>query len=265
MELLTNPDLCKYVNRIRLSLLHCGYATVGKEWTGTVRNPVYSRLYYVQSGKAVIVTEQGRVELLPGNWYLLPTGVTFDYICPEKLEHIFFHLKLFDFDEVDLLRSVPKPISVSMEQDDTICRNINGSNVTEWLKVRQTVDRVLLCLLETHNISVKTEDYSPCIFKALQYIKQNLSMQLTITEVAENIFVSKSTLTKRFQKELCMSVNQYIHDTVMFQAVQLLRSTDMSVLAVSEKFGFSDQFYFSRCFKAKFGKSPREFRKIMHI
>ncbi len=265
MEILTNPDLCKYVNRIRLSILHCGYATVGKEWTGTIRNPVYSRLYYVKSGKATVVTAHESVELLPGNWYLLPTGITFDYDCSEKLEHVFFHLKLFDFDEVDLLRSVPKPISVCAESDASLCQNLEGQNVTDWLKVRQAVDGVLLCLLETHNISVKSEDYSPCIFKALQYIKQNLSVQLTISDVAENIFVSKSTLTKHFQKELSMSVNQYIHDTVMFQAVQLLRSTNLSVLAVSERFGFSDQFYFSRCFKAKFGKSPREFRKIMYI
>lgn len=265
MEILSNANLCKYVNRIRLSILHCGYATVGKEWTGSIRNPVYSRLYYVKKGKAVIVTEKERIELLPGNWYLLPAGVTFDYSCPEKLEHIFFHLKLFDFDEVDLLRSVPKPISICAETDEKLCKNIKGANVTDWLKVRQVVEGVLLSLLEKHNISLKIEDYSPCIFKALQYIKQNLSMQLTISEVAENIFVSKSTLTKRFQKELAMSVNQYIHDTIMFQAVQLLRSTDISVLAVSEKFGFSDQFYFSRCFKAKFGMSPREFRKNMYI
>ena len=45
------------------------------------------------------------------------------------------------------------------------------------------------------------------------YIKQNLSMQLSITEIAENIFVSKSTLTKHFQKELHMSVNEYICNT----------------------------------------------------
>ncbi|MBQ2967280.1 MAG: helix-turn-helix transcriptional regulator [Clostridia bacterium] len=265
MKILTNPNLCKYVNRIRLTVLHCGYATVGKEWTGTVRNPVYSRLYYAKDGEAIIGTDKQKIHLMPGNWYLLPAGVTFDFDCEKSFSHIFFHIKLFDYDEVDLLRNVTQPIWLEMEVDESICRNIGSNKINDWLKVRQSVDAVLLKMLDAHGILVESEDYSPCIFKALQYIKQNLSMQLTISNIAEGIFVSKSTLTKRFQKELSMSVNQYIHDTVMFQAVQLLRSTDMTVLAVSEKFGFSDQFYFSRCFKAKFGMSPREFRKTMYI
>ena len=86
-------------------------------------------------------------------------------------------------------------------------------------------------------------------------------MQLTISEIAENTFISKSTLTKHFQKELSMSVNEYIYDLVMSGAEYMLATSDVSMQEISEKFGFYDQFYFSRRFKEKFGQSPREYRK----
>ena len=56
-------------------------------------------------------------------------------------------------------------------------------------------------------------------------------------------------------------MGEYINDTIMFEAGQLLLKTGLSVLAVSEKYGFSDQFYFSRRFKEKFGMSPLKYRQ----
>lgn len=89
---------------------------------------------------------------------------------------------------------------------------------------------ILLVFIKEHKISTYAEDYSPCIYKALVYIKQNLSMELSISE-----------------------------------AEQLLVSSSISIKDLGQKFGYSDQLYFSRRFKEKFGKSPQEYRKEQHI
>jgi AraC-like DNA-binding protein len=47
----------------------------------------------------------------------------------------------------------------------------------------------------------------------------------------------------------------------MFLAGQMLKNTNLTVAQVSEHLGYSEQFYFSRCFKQSFGMSPREYRK----
>ena len=86
-------------------------------------------------------------------------------------------------------------------------------------------------------------------------------MQLTVSQIAEYCFISKSTLTKHFKKELSVSVNEYICNTVLADAEMLLSTTNVSVSEISSRLGFSDQFYFSRKFKEKFGISPREYRK----
>lgn len=259
--------LPKYINRIQLSVLNCGNALVDKEWKGTVYTPIYTRLYYVVSGKASVSTPEYTLSLTPGNWYLIPAGCTFDYACGGKMEHLFFHIKLSDFDGTDLLRSAKTPLSLPIEEEKYTLwlRCLSGSDMVSGLELRHRVYDILFRFIDTYCIDIHSDDYSPCVFRALQFIKQNLSIQLTVADISQNVFVSKSTLSKYFQKELSLSVKEYVEDSVMSEAMQLLSKTKLPILTVSERLGFSDQCYFSKCFKKKFGKSPREFRKNPYV
>jgi len=44
-------------------------------------------------------------------------------------------------------------------------------------------------------------------------------------------------------------------------AKSMLTATDRRVEEIAEAAGFSDQFYFSKCFKASCGVSPSEYRR----
>ena len=265
MHLSTAPSLLAAVNRLNLEILTFGYAGVNSEWSGHVVSPVYSRLYYITDGSFTIwAPDSGRLQLEHGNWYLIPSGYSFDYKCSNSMEHFYFHVKLCDFDGTDLLRNCESPLSFAPEQpvDCAVYKKcLPDAQLIDGLHLRQAVFDILITFIERRKIPIGVQDYSPCILKALVYIKQNLSMQLTITEIAENIFVSKSTLTKHFQKELHMSVNEYICNTIMAAAEHLLMTSNMSIHDLSQKFGYSDQMYFSRRFKEMFGKSPRDYRK----
>ncbi len=268
MKNIYHSSVCKYINRIQLFLQLYGYANVSNQWRGTVHNPACSRLYYVKSGSACITTADNvRHTLRAGRWYLLPARCSFTYGCEEEMEHIYFHLKLCDFDEIDLLSAAGQPLSLCLPEmyAQELMAYMGLDDVHSGLNVKQLVYGVVLRFVEHFRLPVERSDYSPCIYHSLRYIKQNLSVKLTISEIAENVFVSKSTLTKSFQKELGMSVNAYVTEAVMSEAGRMLLTSNVSILAVSEKFGFSDQFYFSRRFKEKFGVSPRDYRKNRYI
>lgn len=259
-----NYDICKFVNRIKLSLIAFGHAKVSTEWKGRVASPVYSRLYYVTEGSSVISPEKSdEIKLEVGKWYLIPTGCSFKYECSSEMEHFYFHLKLSDYDGTDLLRKCNKPLIVDFPDNFTPFMEecINSESMLDGLRLQNTAFTVLLEMMKKYNVDVKAENYSSCVMKAIRYINDNLSVQLSITEISENIFVSKSTLTKCFRKELSMSVNEYIYDVVMSKAEYLLKTSDLSILEISEKFGFYDQFYFSKRFREKFRISPREYRR----
>ena len=265
MHKTVNPSLLKIVNRLNLEILAFGHARVDQDWYGNVVSPVYSRLYYITDGGFTIWTDKSeKMRLEKGNWYLIPSGYSFDYECSKTMEHFYFHVKLCDFDGTDLLRNCGKPLRLTPEQPengDFFAACVDTTRLTDGLLLRQKAFDVLISFIQTYQVPIDAQDYSYCIFKALVYIKQNLSMQLTIGEIAENIFVSKSTLTKHFQKELNMSVNEYICNTIMADAERLLMTSNITVHDLALKYGYTDQLYFSRRFKEKFGKSPREYRK----
>ena len=263
MYIFDNPSICKQANRITFKLIRIGIAEVDNEWSGYVHCPVMSRLYYIISGSCRIKTANSEITLMPGNWYLFPAGFSFGYNCEDQMEHIFFHFKLCDYDETDLLRNYNSIAQLPYPENNMACLLplLEANSIFNSLFLKQTAYSVLLTMIKKCNVPIKAGDYSPCILKAIQYIKEHLSAQLTIPEIAENVYVSKSTLTKHFQKELSMSINKYIYNTILFEASQLLIRTNDSVLSISERFGFSDQFYFSRKFKEYFGQSPREYRK----
>ncbi len=264
MMIIKNKKLCENINKIRLNLLTFGYAKVGIEWNGRVMNPIYSRLYYVIDGEAIIkFSDNNILHMSKGNWYLLPVGCSFDYSCEKNLEHIFFHLKLCDYDGLDLLRNFNAYSTLENKffADDFFINYINSTKTVDYLSVYNSVFHILLSFIDENGVDIERKDFSNCIIKAIQYIKRNLSAQLTVSQIAENTFVSKSTLTKHFQKELGISINKYIYDMIMFEAGQMLINSNASIQQISEHFAFSDQFYFSRKFKDKFGISPREYRK----
>ncbi len=53
----------------------------------------------------------------------------------------------------------------------------------------------------------------------------------------------------------------YLNHLRMQRAVQLLNTTPLSIKAIGDQLGFSDQFYFSRAFNKLHGHSPTEHRR----
>ncbi len=250
-------ELCEQADDIRLTLLNFGRATVDSEWNGVVTAPAFSRLYYIVSGDAYITTDSVSMQLTPQQWYLIPAGVPFEYECVQEMDHLYFHLKLCDFAETDLLRAAHRPLSLAIK---TALPQTKIHTLWDALLLRQQLSGIVLSFLDVHSVDIRRVSYSPCIIDALQYIHQHLSMQLTVAEIARYASVSSSTLAKRFRSELLASVSEYIDTLVMAQAEQHLRTDNASVAAISDRLGFSDQFYFSKRFKQKFGISPREYR-----
>lgn len=258
-------NICKLINRLSLNLITFGHAIVDRRWNGRICSPVYSRLYYIIGGDSfiTIADNKKRINLEPGKWYLIPTGCSFDYECIGEMEHYYFHLKLTDFDGTDILRKCEKPLFMHSDsaRDELCSDSIFKNDLLSGLMLKQKIFSVLLDIISKNNVSIKSEGYSGCVINAIRYIKDNLSVRLTIAEISESIFVSKSTLTKHFKKELFISVNGYIYELVMSKAEYLITSTNETIQSISEKFGFCDQFHFSRRFKEKFGLAPGDYRK----
>ncbi|TNJ45010.1 response regulator [Tamlana fucoidanivorans] len=96
--------------------------------------------------------------------------------------------------------------------------------------------------------------------KALDIIEQNISnYDFDIPFFCEALGVSKSVLFTKVKAWTDFTPKQFIQHLRLIRAAQLLEKGKANINQVSAKVGFKDQKYFSKSFKAKFGKSPREY------
>lgn len=262
-----NYTMCDNTNNVQLRLIEYGHARSGGEWVGNIVTPPYARLYYIIGGDPYILESGRRIPLEIGSCYLMPTGYSFRYACETAMEQLYFHLNLTDFNGTDLLRSCGGLMEYApgCEKIASMVEYAHSDDLYSGLLMRQELYSSLLMLVGKYRIRLDTVHYSRCVLLAIEYIKTHLSLQLGISELAANAFVSESTLAKKFRSEVGMTIGNYIDDTIMFESEQLLLKSDLSVLQISERFGFCDQFYFSRRFKMKYGETPQKYRKLKLI
>lgn len=83
---------------------------------------------------------------------------------------------------------------------------------------------------------------------------------ITAQEVYELSGYSAPVVTKAFRKYLGKSVNGYMKDIKMECARRLLETTDLSVLEISMRLGYSSLSHFSKIFKEENGVTSSEYR-----
>ena len=72
-------------------------------------------------------------------------------------------------------------------------------------------------------------------------------------------------LNRLFRKNMKKTVFQYLRDIRIAHAKQLLTTTSMRIMEVSECVGFADESYFSKVFKKQTGVSPADYAKTQEI
>lgn len=97
--------------------------------------------------------------------------------------------------------------------------------------------------------------------KIIDYIEENLSEPISLSELASFSGMSKNGIISMFMRLYGTTPIKYINNARLYRAEALLKNTEKPITELALECGFSDSNYFSRAFKAHFGKAPREYRK----
>lgn len=95
-----------------------------------------------------------------------------------------------------------------------------------------------------------------------QYINDNYSAKLSLEDISEKFFISKSHLCKLFKDETGMTFKNYLNKIRVEKAKELLRNSYDKVYEICYKLGFEDCSYFVKLFKEMTGVTPMEFRNL---
>ena len=98
------------------------------------------------------------------------------------------------------------------------------------------------------------------VARAVEFIRINSSVQISVAEVARHLKLSRRLLELRFKKVLGHTISDEIQSKRMDGVCKLLIGTDLRISEIAVLCGFHNEYYLCTVFKRRFGVTMSEFR-----
>lgn len=96
---------------------------------------------------------------------------------------------------------------------------------------------------------------------SISYIRNHFREPLTLKQIAETFHVTENHFCKYFKKITGLTFKEYLLQLRLEHAMKQLLLTQTSITEICFDSGFHSPSYFSKAFKARFGKTPGTYRE----
>lgn len=124
--------------------------------------------------------------------------------------------------------------------------------------------KLLDCLLEYFQLDLGNASVIPAddvkIMQIFQYINQNYAYNVSLTELADHMYMSKSALSRFFKKQTGVYFADYLNQIRLNYALEDLIYSNKNITKIAMDSGFSNPSAFNKIFREQYGVSPSEYR-----
>lgn len=253
------------------------------------------RLFYILHGSGVIIIEGKQYNIKAGSVILFQTGTKYVWQISD-MRYIAIN---FDYtQEHSHIKRTFSPVSAESFPDENFSKKIEFSDVPELneeivfsdgtafesriinLSVEINTaadfkDELLSSLLKSIIISIirqKREQETAGDTKGaliarqvIGFIQQNYNKPIKNEDIAEHFHFNPSYLNRVFKAHTGFTVRTFIVDYRINQAMEMLRTQNISVSEIAAAVGFSDVPHFIKTFKNHIGQTPTEYRASISI
>ena len=106
------------------------------------------------------------------------------------------------------------------------------------------------------------EKYSNVLKTALDFIQNNISVALTVGDIAAACGYSETYMMKLFKRMTGNTCVEYVNSYRLKECAERLLNTNEKVLDIAYAFGFNNISYFNLQFKRAYGMTPKEYRAL---
>ena len=136
-----------------------------------------------------------------------------------------------------------------------------GKNAEYLSHISAFLTLLFFSLVESKNTaaSEKTPD-AKIFYTAVEFMRQNISRQISVDDVATAAKTSVSSLKRIFLRYTDIPVHKYFTSMKLKAATELLQNGS-SVTDTADSLGFCSQAHFSKVYKSVTGKNPSKIRR----
>ena len=185
-------------------------------------------------------------------------------IIPFETESLYFIIVNFLFDQL-LIFVTSKSVNIDLKYDVDKYMKLISNNMKEILSLDikyniisefNNIEEIFLNIKQQQQINL----HEDIIDKCKRYITENLSQQITLTDVADYIHLNPVYFSSYFKNKTGTNFSTYLKDTRIEHAKHLLKNSSISISQICEVTGFKSESYFYKLFKGVNGITPQQYR-----
>ncbi len=253
----------------------------------------FYEIVFIESGSGSHIVNGDRVDVGPGDLFLLGPGSSHD---PLRLETAAIWVFIFNSQALDvdswegaihamkaqpldtahsLLRAVhadeKRHLRWHISESDrpmiaSLLRRIKDENVGkrhDWEKLIKLTLELLLIELERRRVAERSDKAGmghPIVALTMDFIDANFRKPIGLRDIAKHVGRSPAYLTNLVTSYTGRPVMAWLIDRRLVEARTLILTSSQSVREVSESVGYLSQSHFSQMFRRKYGDSPTNWR-----
>lgn len=131
-------------------------------------------------------------------------------------------------------------------------------NVDEISQITIDAHREYVLLIRSH---MNNASMNPYVEDCKKDIVNNIFRQISLSDVAKDLGIRPSYLSRLFTLHEGKTVTEYIHEQKINAAKNMLLYSDRTITEIADYLKFSSQSYFGKLFKKYTDMTPQTFRK----
>ncbi len=227
----------------------------------------YHEILFYMGGDATLICDEYSEILSSGSLIFVPKGKYhfFSIGAPERFERFKITLPQSDIPE-QLLCILPPSVSLIDTVDPYVRQTLE--KMLEALKSSDTVSAetllfgstfILLSFFSKKKETTAHGNRDSLISNVLREIDLRIYEKIDIQSLSQHFFVSPSTLSHSFKKEMGISLHRYVTQKRLIEAEKMI-SHGNDPTKIYTKLGYSDYSSFYKAYRAFFGFSPSSSR-----
>lgn len=236
-------------------------------------------------GRAKLRINLNEYILTPNSIFTILPNQIFETL--EKSEDHFVECLFFSTDFANGL-PLPKDFDILNNMTQSPCISVSEQNMNDLMEYHSFIVKV--CLKDRHiwnedvakslmyafiallaslyeeveaNTELKYDSRGTIIVEEFsKLLMEHHKTERKVSFYSDKLCISNQYLSRTLRRITGRSVNTWINEAVILEAKVLLKSSDMSVVQISEELNFPNPSFFTRYFKQYAGVTPLRYREI---
>lgn len=231
----------------------------------------YHEILYYMDGGATFLSADFKEELCGGTLLIIPKEKYHNFRIKNQQSYTRF---VINFPDVDIIKNIlPSAMSqiriiknVNVNIEHLLTRMCDVICDTQTENTQIFLYGAFLSLLSeigfdiTNAVIPNPRAGEQLITKCLRFIEKNYTGDISIEDIAKEMYVSPSSLFQCFKNEMGVSIYKYITEKRMIYARKLIYQGE-NPTKIYKECGFGDYSTFYKAYKKMFSVSPSEDKK----